>query len=740
MKRSGHYGWISMLCLILLGMSSPLLAKVVYVSPQGDDLQDGLSWATAKRTVTAALQTALPGDQIWVRYGLYQERITLKNGVALYGGFRGTESSLSERPTFPRPQPDPYETVLDGGQGGSVVTSPTTANRAYRLDGFTIRNGSAEYGGGLYLTSSANLLTVANCTLSGNRASRDGGGVYCYSSSPALTGCTLSGNSASSGGGVYCYNSSPRLTGCTLSGNSASGDGGGVYCEYNSSPTLSGCTLSGNSASFGGGVYCYNSSSPTLSGCTLSDNRASSGGGVACSSSSPTLTGCTLSGNRASRDGGGVYCYSSSPALTGCTLSGNRASDDGGGVYCDSSSPALTGCTLSDNSASFGGGVACWYNSSPTLTGCTLSGNRASDGGGVYCYRSSPTLTGCTIAYNSASDDGGGVVCYDYSSPTLTGCTLSGNHASDDGGGVSCYNPSSPTLSGCTIAYNSASSGGGVACYSSLTLTGCTVIYNMANIAGGGVRTSSTSTRVRNTILAFNAGGGISAPALSDFRHNCVWGNMPYNFQGNIGNPIGRDGNISEDPLLVAGHLLPGSPCIDRGDNSVVGTDTDMDGEARIRNSTVDIGADECHPPIVQGYLLFNDFGASLPLFVDWEIRAGGVQARTLLLDPDGGFVVANVPMGQFALSVKPLSYLRRTVEVDISRGSVLGLMVGLTNGDIDGDNEVTLFDFGRLVASFGSTSGDGNWDARADLDGDGEVTLFDFGVLVRNFGEIGDD
>jgi len=52
----------------------------------------------------------------------------------------------------------------------------------------------------------------------------------------------------------------------------------------------------------------------------------------------------------------------------------------------------------------------------------------------------------------------------------------------------------------------------------------------------------------------------------------------------------------------------------------------------------------------------------------------------------------------------------------------------------------VTLFDFGALVAAFGSQPGDANWNPDADLDGDAEVTLFDFGVLVRNFGAMGDD
>ncbi len=61
-----------------------------------------------------------------------------------------------------------------------------------------------------------------------------------------------------------------------------------------------------------------------------------------------------------------------------------------------------------------------------------------------------------------------------------------------------------------------------------------------------------------------------------------------------------------------------------------------------------------------------------------------------------------------------------------------------LLNGDIDGDNEVTLFDFGALTNAFGSVPGDPNWNPDADLDGDDEVTLFDFSILTANFGLIG--
>ncbi|GIV18303.1 MAG: hypothetical protein KatS3mg023_0054 [Armatimonadota bacterium] len=65
-------------------------------------------------------------------------------------------------------------------------------------------------------------------------------------------------------------------------------------------------------------------------------------------------------------------------------------------------------------------------------------------------------------------------------------------------------------------------------------------------------------------------------------------------------------------------------------------------------------------------------------------------------------------------------------------------LHITLLNGDCDGDNEVTLLDFGIVVNAFGSTPNDPNWDPRADLDGDLEVTLYDYGIVVRNFGAVG--
>ena len=113
----------------------------------------------------------------------------------------------------------------------------------------------------------------------------------------------------------------------------------------------------------------------------------------------------------------------------------------------------------------------------------------------------------------------------------------------------------------------------------------------------------------------------------------------------------------------------------------------------------------------------------------------------TLNLDSNGNYTLPDVSNGTYDVAFKASHWLRRVARsVRVNGANVSGVNVSLVNGDIDGDNEVTLIDFGALVAAFGSQPGDSNWNPEADLDGDAEVTLFDFGVLVKNFGETGED
>ncbi len=148
----------------------------------------------------------------------------------------------------------------------------------------------------------------------------------------------------------------------------------------------------------------------------------------------------------------------------------------------------------------------------------------------------------------------------------------------------------------------------------------------------------------------------------------------------------------------------------------------------------------------VSGRVTLGDFVASpegVP--VEAQLRASGstepLRTEILTLDGAGNYTLNDVEPGEYDIAFKASHWLRAVVKgIQVTDADVPGVDVLLVNGDIDGDNEVTLFDFGELVAAFGTQPGDSGWNPNADLDGDEEVTLFDFGVLVRHFGEVGEE
>ena len=287
---------------------------VLHVIPVGNDANDGLSWANSKRTVQVALNAALPGDQVWVAAGTYNERVSLARGVALYGGFAGAETDLLQRNWITS------RTILDGGAAGTVVTSPMGARTTTRIDGFTIQNGNSGWGGGVYCNSSSP--TIANNTITGNSAS-NGGGIYCSYASPTIAKNTIARNY---GGGIFCNTSSATIANNTIIGNSGDGhegSGNGIYCNC-CSPTITGNMISGNRAYSGGGILCDHSS-PTITNNTITVNSATNGGGIYCVWSSPTVSNSIIAFNSA-----GISSYQGSPVLRNNDVYGNGRYDYSG--------------------------------------------------------------------------------------------------------------------------------------------------------------------------------------------------------------------------------------------------------------------------------------------------------------------------------------------------------------------------------------------------------------------------
>jgi len=185
---------IILLATVFLLFPYPAQAGIIFVAQDAGGAADGTRWENAYTTTTAGLVASVSGDEIWVKAGRYNEAITLKEGVALYGGFAGTETQRDERNWRAN------ETVIDAtGLNTHVVIGANYAT----LDGFTLTGGSASKGGGLYCDSTSPQLT--NCKITGNIALGDypvglGGGVYCYDASPVLTGCRIEKNQAGDNG------------------------------------------------------------------------------------------------------------------------------------------------------------------------------------------------------------------------------------------------------------------------------------------------------------------------------------------------------------------------------------------------------------------------------------------------------------------------------------------------------------------------------------------------------------
>ena len=294
-----------LLCsLTVLLISAPVSAATWYVDAAAAGSGDGSSWENAFTSVAEALITASSGDEIWAAAGTYRpeydpswngapadartKTFALRSGVALYGGFAGTETSRDER------NPAANATILTGDLGTEGETSDNSYHVVYAsgvdasavLDGFTITGGYADgttsphsCGGGMYCNSAQPSLT--GCTFSRNRAYIGGGICNWTGSSPVLTACTFSANTARFGGGMYSLQANASLTSCTFSGNSASDSGGAIYNDAICSVIVKSCTFSGNNAvRSGGGFFNGTLCSSLIESCTFSMNLAFSGVGI----------------------------------------------------------------------------------------------------------------------------------------------------------------------------------------------------------------------------------------------------------------------------------------------------------------------------------------------------------------------------------------------------------------------------------------------------------------------------
>jgi hypothetical protein len=261
-----------------------------------------------------------------------------------------------------------------------------------------------------------------------------------------------------------------------------------------------------------------------------------------------TISGGYADGTYPNFDGGGMYNQYASPTLNNLIFTSNYALKNGGGmVNFNSSAPSINNGIFSGNSANTGGAMNNQTSSNAILTNVSFVGNSATtNGGAMYNYNIvSPNLKNVVFLGNYA-DLGGGMYNEQRASPILINCTFSGNSARTDGGGLYNFNSSNPQIKNSIIWGNG---------------------NEITNIS------SSLPTYTKSVIKTKNLGSGVFA------------GNTDPLF---ISQPSFFDAPTTAGDL----RLQLCSPVINLGDNTGV-TSKDLDGNNRIFENTVDLGAYE---------------------------------------------------------------------------------------------------------------------------------------------------
>ncbi len=308
----------------------------------GNDANDGGSWATAKQTIQNAVDNIdnIPGREVWVTNGVYD-----LGGAVTPGGSLANRVMVNKSIAV-RSVNGPEVTFIVGAPGSNGSNDTDAVRGVYlangaELVGFTVTNGYTSQatelngsGGGIYGCESS---IVSNCIVIGNHAHDTGGGVHLLDSS--LFDSQIIGNIAGSRGGGVCVYGSGNLERCLVDGNEAEKGGGLFSYTYSENINASRCTIQNNRAWDGGGVYyLLNMHSFNLKNSIIRSNVANTGGGVY-ADREDDLGGCQIQGCSIYRNtatyAGGAHSTFLGVTLDHCTVVLNKADFVGGveGTY-----------------------------------------------------------------------------------------------------------------------------------------------------------------------------------------------------------------------------------------------------------------------------------------------------------------------------------------------------------------------------------------------------------------------
>lgn len=287
--------------------------RIRYVKPTATGTGDGSSWDNASGDLQKMIDELADNNvsqqagEVWVAAGTYKPQSQLisgmnysasfrmRDGISVYGGFAGNETSKQERAKGTMPWDFKNVTVLEAAYYESKLawtnSKWTVGSDSRHVVWFAPMSGESDF----TRITTLDGVTVQGGYAQGNTGLDDfktdcGGGVYMDGANAYLSNCIVRENYATgNGGGVYLKNG--RVQTSLIYNNNADADGGAVYVENRGLVHRS--MLTNNSALNGAGVYLYNGAEASsddpdhpeyliLSTCVVSNNTVRGNGAVYC--------------------------------------------------------------------------------------------------------------------------------------------------------------------------------------------------------------------------------------------------------------------------------------------------------------------------------------------------------------------------------------------------------------------------------------------------------------------------
>ena len=224
--------------------------KIIYVSPEGDDENNGFI-DHPKCTIGSAIERAqeLGFTDIMIANGDYHENISVIDGILLRGGFQ-SDWNLGDPETNIYPKYDDYTLQILGTTGCMI-------------EGLNIygSNGSLDINAAVLIDNRSDDICIQNCTVYSGFSSSTNYGIYVNNSKNILIyGSTVNGGDGIFSCGLYINNSD----GCSILGSTLNGGSGdhsyGLYLESSNNISVSGNTIYGDSGLSSCGLHIDDSS------------------------------------------------------------------------------------------------------------------------------------------------------------------------------------------------------------------------------------------------------------------------------------------------------------------------------------------------------------------------------------------------------------------------------------------------------------------------------------------------